>query len=72
MGKSEKLPVWSDYGEPLNAIAHRISNHRWMYGAQFGDRYYLGKKTNMEDVKWDVLYIGIWDCWESMDNIEQI
>ncbi len=72
MGKSDKMPVWDEYGYPQNGIAHRISNHRWMYNTQYGDRYYLGKKTDMDDVKWDVLYIGIWDCWESMDNIEQI
>ena len=44
-----------------------------MFNSQYGDRYYLGDKNdNMGDVKWDLLYIAIWECWETMDNIEQI
>jgi|TARA_B100001564_G_scaffold354402_1_gene364915 hypothetical protein len=73
MGKTDNLPVWDEYGYPKNAIAHRISNHDWMFNSQYGDRYYLGDKNdNMGDVKWDLLYIAIWECWETMDNIEQI
>ena len=72
MGKSNNKPKWDYYGWPENAIAHRISNHKWMYNSQFGDRYYLGVEDNLDAVKWSVLYVSIWECWESFDNIVQI
>tara|TARA_R110002096_G_scaffold153824_3_gene317800 strand:+ start:2462 stop:3001 length:540 start_codon:yes stop_codon:yes gene_type:complete len=72
LGKSENKPSWDYYGWPENAIAHRITHHEFMYNSQFGDRYYLGVEDDLEAIKWNLLYVTIWECWESFENIVQI
>jgi len=72
MGKSDNLPTFDDNGNPLNGVAYRLSNHHFLYSSQYGERYYLGEHENIGSVKWDILYISLWECWTHFPNIIEI